>query len=253
MTEAGFKDHFSGMADAYARFRPGYPDQLFIDLASRVPARRLAWDCGCGGGQATRSLANHFDAVIATDPSADQVSTAPAIDNVRYAVAAAESAPEILSSSVDLILAAQAAHWFDLPRFYAEVRRVAAPGALLALVTYRPTRIDDATADAVLQKFYIDRIGPYWPPERRHVDQGYAEMDFPFPEIVGPDLVMDAIWDLDWLIGYIGTWSAVKEFRRKTGADPLPDLRRELAEVWGDPADAKRIYWPLACRLGHVS
>ncbi|MDW3205038.1 MAG: class I SAM-dependent methyltransferase [Alphaproteobacteria bacterium] len=252
MPEQEFKDHFSGMAATYAQFRPRYPDSLFEALAARAPARGLAWDCGCGNGQASAGLARYFEAVIATDPSAAQIDRADPIDKVAFHVAAAEAAPQVPDGAVDLIVAAQAAHWFDLPRFYDEVRRVSRPGALLALVSYRPTRIDDPGADAALQHFYANVVGPYWPPERRHVDEGYASLDFPFPEENGPDMVMDVSWTLDRLVDYAGTWSAVKEYRRLEETDPLPQLRDGLAAVWGDPEAAKRIYWPLAFRLGRV-
>ncbi len=252
MPEQDFKDHFSGMAQSYAQYRPRYPDTLFEALADLAPDRGLAWDCGCGNGQATAGLARQFDRVIATDPSAAQIDRAEPIDNADFLVASAESAPQIPDGSVDLIVAAQAAHWFDLPRFYDEVRRVSRPGALLALVSYRPTRIDDAAADPALQEFYAGIVGPYWPPERRHVDEGYASLDFPFPELAGPDMVMEVSWTLERLVAYAGTWSAVKEYRRLEDMDPLPRLRDLLTPVWGNPASEKRVYWPLAFRLGRV-
>lgn len=247
-----FKDHFSGMAATYARFRPRYPDTLFDALAGAAPARRLAWDCGCGNGQASVGLATRFDRVIATDPSAEQIANAETADRVTYAVAAAEQAPIVPDGAADLILAAQAAHWFDLTRFYAEVRRVAAPGALLALVSYRPTQIAEPEADAALQDFYSRVMGAYWPPERRHVDEGYSGLDFPFPEEPGPDLSIEVDWPLNRLLAYVGTWSATKEYRRLENADPLPLLEAALRPVWGDPDTPKRIFWPLAFRLGRV-
>lgn len=247
-----FKDHFSGMAETYAQYRPRYPKSLFETLAGFAHDRGLAWDCGCGNGQASAGLAGYFDRVIATDPSAAQIDRAVAIDNVDFLVAPAESVPQIPDGSVDLTVAAQAAHWFDLPRFYREVRRVARPGAVLALISYRPTRIDDADPDAALQEFYSEIVGAYWPPERRHVDEGYATLDFPFPEEPGPAMVMDVSWPLERLVAYAGTWSAVKEYRRLEGTDPLPKLRDLLIPVWGDPKSEKRVYWPLAFRIGRV-
>lgn len=248
-----FKDHFSGMAAAYAKFRPRYPDTLYDALAGLVDRHGLAWDCGCGNGQASAGLAGRFKQVIATDPSAPQIEKAAPVDRVEFAVAAAESAPMIADGSVDLTLAAQAAHWFDLPRFYAEVRRVTAPGGKLVLLSYRPTRIDDPDTDPALQTFYSDIVGPYWPPERRHVDEGYTSLDFPFPEEAAPDLVMEVSWPMERLIAYAGTWSAVKEYRAQKGADPLPILQDLLSEVWGDPSVEKRVYWPLAFRIGRVT
>ena len=249
---AEFKDHFSGLAANYAAFRPHYPGALYAELAKLVDRHELAWDCGCGNGQASVGLANHFDRVIATDPSAPQIDKAIAADRVTYAVCPAEDAPVLKDDSVDLILAAQAAHWFDLPKFYDEFRRVARPSAKLVLLSYRPTQVDDGAANAALQHFYTDGIGAYWPPERHHVDEGYANIPFPFPEEPGPDLTMEVSWPLDRLVAYAGTWSAVKEYRAKTGKDPLPGFRDALAEVWGNPDAPKRVFWPLTFRIGRV-
>ena len=71
-----FKDHFSGHAVEYAKFRPRYPDKLFEYLASISPRHGLAWDCATGNGQAAVGLIRHFDSVIATDASARQIATA---------------------------------------------------------------------------------------------------------------------------------------------------------------------------------
>ena len=68
-----FKDHFSGHAVEYAKFRPHYPDELFEYLALISPRHELAWDCATGNGQAAVGLARHFDSVIATDASAQQL------------------------------------------------------------------------------------------------------------------------------------------------------------------------------------
>ena len=249
MTEANFKDHFSSTAADYSKFRPDYPPALFKDLADRTAHSHLAWDCGCGGGQATKHLAPLFDKVIATDPSAAQLATAPAFPNVTYDTASAEHAPILADRSVDLIIAAQAAHWFDLPRFYGEVHRVAAPGAVLALITYRPTQLADTAANAALQHFYSAIVGPYWPPDRRHVEEGYQSLDFPFPEEPGPDMRIEVQWDMEQLVGYAGTWSAVKEYRRQCDADPLPILRDGLAQIWGAPDDKKSVFWQMAYRI----
>ena len=112
-----FKDHFSRQAADYAKFRPGYPQELFDYLGSIAPSRQLAWDCGTGNGQAAVGLASVFDRVIATDASEKQISKAQLHERVEYRVAPAENSG-IESGTIDLIMVAQALHWFDLPRFY---------------------------------------------------------------------------------------------------------------------------------------
>jgi ubiquinone/menaquinone biosynthesis C-methylase UbiE len=127
-----FKDHFSDRAAGYARARPRYPPQLFSALAGLTGARRLAWDCGTGNGQAAIGLAEHFDRVHATDASAAQLRQAEAHPRIRYEEAP-ESASGLAGHSADLVTVAQAAHWFDLDAFYREVNRVLRPGGVLAL------------------------------------------------------------------------------------------------------------------------
>ncbi|HEV8694968.1 MAG TPA: class I SAM-dependent methyltransferase [Lysobacter sp.] len=68
-----FKDHFSGIADAYAAARPEYSDELFDLIAAQVPRDAQVWEPGCGSGQATRGLAARFARVYATDPSVQQI------------------------------------------------------------------------------------------------------------------------------------------------------------------------------------
>lgn len=247
---SGFKDHFSQTAAGYATHRPTYPAALFDWLAARAPNRDTAWDCATGSGQAARGLAPHFRQVIATDASAEQIGHAKPHDRVEYRVAAAE-ASGLAEAGVDLVTVAQAAHWFDLPRFYAEARRVLRPDGRIALWGYERLLVEPAI-DAVVEDFYEGVLGRYWPPERHHVQTAYRELDFPFAGEETADFAMTADWDLEALIGYFSTWSAVKNYRQAEDRDPLPDLRERLAVVWGSPGTRKAIKWPLFLRLGRV-
>ena len=246
-----FKDHFSEQAADYTRYRPSYPPDLFRWLAGLTTAHDRAWDCGCGNGQAAIGLAPYYHQVIATDPSRQQIEQAQPHERVRYGVAPAE-ASGLDANSVDLIVAAQALHWFDFDRFYHEVLRVGRPDGVIAAISYGEVQVD-GPANGVVSRFYHEIIGPYWPPERRYVDDHYATIPFPFPEIVTPQFAMEADWDLEHLTGYLGTWSAVKEYRRQQGNDPLALLAGELAALWGDPCRERHIRWPLALRVGRIA
>lgn len=240
-----FKDHFSA-ADGYARYRPTYPDALFDWLAAQSPARALAWDAGTGSGQAAVALADRFDRVVATDPAAAQIARAEPHPRVDYRVEAAERS-SLATGSADLVTVAQALHWMQQDAFFAEATRVLKPGGVLAVWCYEVFETTPPI-DAVVSRLYHDTIGPYWPPERRMIERGYADVVMPHEALAPPPLSMSLDWDLDALVGYLGTWSAVQRYRADRGVDPLPATREALAAVWGDPAMPRRVTWPLKVR-----
>jgi len=245
-----FKDHFSAQAADYARFRPRYPAALFEFLASRAPGCRLAWDCATGNGQVAEGLAPHFQSVVATDGSASQIAQAPRLSNVEFRVEPAESS-SLADASVDLVTVGQALHWFDLEGFYAEVRRVARPGALVAAWCYNLLSCDPELDREVLH-FYREVVGPYWTADRVKVERGYRDLPFPFAPVDAPELALEAEWDFNELIGYLGTWSAAQRYREARGADPREAIAADLAAAWGSPGGKRRIEWPLHFRIGRV-
>jgi ubiquinone/menaquinone biosynthesis C-methylase UbiE len=245
------KDHFSGHAACYQQFRPNYPAPLFEYLASLCPAHDLAWDCATGNGQAAVALAPYFTSVIATDFSAQQIEQAQRDAKVRYLVARADQAP-IEALSADLVTVAQALHWFNLASFYREVFRVAKPGGLLAVWSYEMHHIAPEI-DAVVLRLYSDIVGPYWPPERKIVEEGYRTLPFPFDEIAPPQFEMVHSWDLEHVLGYLGSWSATQRYRNQLGKDPLALIADDLKAAWFDPERARDVVWPLNVRVGRVS
>ena len=244
------RNWFDQGGDAYARYRPDYPDALAAFLVEAAPDRAMAVDVGCGNGQFTCQLARHFDAVVGLDPSADQIANAFPHPRVRYSRAPAE-ALGLPDASASLITAAQAAHWFDLPRFYAEVRRVARPGALVALVSYGVMAVDDVIAER-FARFYWEEIGPYWPPERRLVESGYADMPFPFVPVDWPAMEIRRDWDLAAFLGYLGTWSAIRKAMEAGRTDIADSFVHDLAALWGEPSTVRPVRWPVTLRLGRV-
>jgi SAM-dependent methyltransferase len=245
-----FKDHFSRQAPDYARYRPNYPAGLFAWLAGIAPAKGTAWDCGTGSGQAAVGLAAHFGHVIATDPSAKQLAHAQPHPKVEYRQAPAE-ASGLAEASIDLLTVAQAIHWFDLERFHAEARRVLKPGGVIAAWTY--TLLDvEAGIDELLSDFYRNVVGPYWPPERRMVDDRYRSLPFPFDPLDAPAFEIRTEWSRDDLLGYLGTWSATQACLKAKGIDPLAEFSHRLALLWPDPAQQKVLRWPLHIRVGRT-
>ena len=248
MTQTQFKDHFSTHSKNYAEYRPRYPEQLLQLLSGLAPARNVVWDCACGTGQLSVPLTDYFEHVIATDGSAEQIMQAEPNEYVEYHVALADQAP-LAAQSVDLITVAQAAHWFDLEKFYLEARRVAKPNAVIALISYGIFYVEDEQINQVLQHFYHNVVGQYWPPERRHVENGYQELSFPFDAIELPLIEMDEAWSLEQLIGYISTWSAIKVARQQLNDDPIEALQMQLESIWGDNQIKRSVIWPLTLKV----
>ncbi len=244
-----FKDHFSGHANAYAAARPTYPPALFDWLAKQCPQHRLAWDAGCGNGQASVALAGHFDQVFASDPSATQIEAATARANVRYAVEPAEQC-SLSDHCADLVTVAQALHWFEHARFYAEVRRVLGPGGLLAVWTYERSSVVPAV-DAVFGRLYR-ALDAYWPPERRHVEAGYATLPFPFETIATPAFELICDWTLGQYLAYLRSWSASQRFQKATGNDAVAAIEPDMRAAWGDPAQVRTVRWPMTVKLGQT-
>jgi ubiquinone/menaquinone biosynthesis C-methylase UbiE len=246
-----FPDHFSTTAASYATFRPNYPRELFGWLASVAPDRRIAWDCGTGSGQAALGLADHFAQVVATDPSSAQLAHASSHPAVSYAAMPAEYSA-LASRSMSLITVAQALHWFDQSAFYAEARRVLVAGGAIAVWSYGLLTLHHPILDALIRQFHGETVGPYWPAERRLVDEGYRALELPFTPVATPPFTMEAEWTLEQLAGYLSTWSAVQRARAATGADPVAHAVAELRGEWGPERMARRVEWPLTLRVGRI-
>ncbi len=243
-----FKDHFSTHAKAYASFRPAYPPQLVDVLADASPATSAGWDVGCGSGQLSTLLTRRFTAVLATDASQQQIDQAVPADRVAYLCRTAE-ASGFHERSVDCIVAAQAAHWFDLPRFVAECRRVGRPGALVALVTYGWAFVEP-DLDRLMNGFALETLAAFWPPERHHVDTGYRHLEFPLEPVELPAVTMRATWTVDQLLGYVGTWSAVAALRKAGRGAVFDEFATTFSSAW--TGGAKTVEWPLIIRAGRL-
>ncbi len=243
-----FKDHFSTQSKAYQRYRPEAPGALFEWLATVAPGRGLALDVGTGNGQAAVALAAHFEAVVATEPSAAQLAEARAHARVTYRSEPAE-AMSLASGSADLVVASQAAHWFDWPRFTAEAVRVLRPGGVLAVWCYDDGEVTTAV-DRLRADLSRDVVGPYWPRERRHVEEGYRELVLPMPPLATPSFEMYSHWDIASMLGYLDTWSAVRRCRARSGRDPLAIAVEPLMAAWGP--GQRTVRWPLILKAGRA-
>jgi ubiquinone/menaquinone biosynthesis C-methylase UbiE len=246
---SSFKDHFSTLASRYSAFRPIYPAALFDYLAGLCAEHHAVWDCACGTGQASLALAERFDSVVATDASPQQLAAAPLHPKVLYRVARAEDSG-LVAGSVDLITVAQALHWFDLDAFYREVNRVLKQSGVIAVWTYGTLHVEGTGVDHMVQDYYHRVVGPYWPPERQLVEDGYRTLPFPFAEISSAAFAMEESWDRARLMGYLRTWSATSRYVEARGVDPVAALDEKLAPLWEQLT--RKVTWPLALRVGRV-
>jgi SAM-dependent methyltransferase len=249
LSSSNFKDHFSGLADAYAESRPEYPDALFDAIAAVVPATARVWEPGCGSGQATRGLAGRFAHVHATEPSAKQLErhwAQQSPGNVTLAVEPGEQTA-LPDASVQLVAVAQALHWFDRERFFGECKRVLTPGGVLAAWGYGDFVAPEGMIEPV--ESFRTTIDPYWPPERAYVDARYSGFQWPFPPLPAPELWLEAQWRLPHFLRYLASMSAVGRCRAETGEDPVARHAPALAATWGDPDEVRVIQWPLFLHL----
>lgn len=240
---------FGNRAGAYASFRPQYPEPLFDWLAASSTHHERALDIACGNGQASRPLARYFRQVLACDGSFEQLRAAPDLAGIDCFVADAQALP-LAGASLDLIVVAQALHWFASPAFFAEARRLLKPGGLFCAWCYGLLRIEPAL-DEVLDHFYWRTLNGCWPSGRASIDAGYSDIQAPFTRMEVPDFAIELEWDLQQLMGYLGTWSAVQKLAQASGRDPLLALRPELAARWGDRQQKRFVRWPLHFVAGH--
>ncbi|KAM3338329.1 putative methyltransferase DDB [Capsicum galapagoense] len=256
---------FIKQAQQYSVGRPSYPDNLFNFIASKTPCHDLVWDVGTGTGQAAQSLAKLYKNVIATDASPKQLEFAAKVPNVQYKctspnMSMSEIETKIGSeSSVDLITIAQAMHWFDLPTFYQQAKRLLKkPNGVIAAWCYTTPEVSDSV-DAILEKFYTIDTGPYWESPRKLVDEKYKTIDFPFEAVDGCDhngpfeFKIEKVTDLESYFTYLKSWSAYQTAKEK-GAELLTDdVVDKFTSAWNeDGKSEKTVTYPIYLRIGKV-
>lgn len=241
---------FGAAAATYQQARPGYPPALIDWLARLAPAQDLAWDVGCGSGQATLQLSRCFARVVANDPSAEQIAQAPALANVDWRVAGGEDVV-LDAGSVDLVLAASSLHWMDLDRFYPCAHHALKPGGVMAAIGYAATVLPSHIRPVI--KSLFAPIGRYWSDAHRRAWAGYDSMPFPFALVSldndpPPVMSLDLAWTLEQYLAYASTWSAMLEHRQATGIDLVPTARETLAPLWG--TGTQPVSMPLVVKVG---
>lgn len=242
------KDNFSSQAEDYSRYRPKYPAGVYEFLRSRLKGFEKAWDCGTGNGQVAVELSSFFTNVEATDISLNQLKNAEKRDNIHYSVQPAERT-SFPAQNFDLIITAQAIHWFRFEDFYAEVKRCLKPQGLLAVLGYGLFSSNPET-NRIIAHFYNDIIGPFWDKERRYLEDEYKTIPFPFRELETPQFNQQYEWTISQLLGYLRTWSAVKHFEKRKNVDPVAIIEEDLTKAFGKKNE---VSFPILFRLGKLT
>ncbi|MES2647594.1 MAG: class I SAM-dependent methyltransferase [Bacteroidota bacterium] len=243
------KDNFSNNSAAYALFRPNYPDTVFRHILQFVTTRNNAWDCATGNGQAAKELAAHFTTVYATDISENQISNAVQKDNIIYKIEPAEKTG-FPGNFFDLVVVAQAIHWFNFDQFYSEVKRTTKEGGVLAIIGYGNIETDGELNKSI-KHFYTKIVGPYWDKERRYIDESYQTIPFPFAELTATTPLLKYEWTFEQLTGYFNTWSAVQHYIKANNENPVATFSGELKNAWKNER-TREFSFPILMRIGRI-
>jgi len=124
----------TGVGEHYDRGRPYHHARTLERVMAMVGGGGLAraLDVACGTGMSTVALAGHADATIGVDVSIEMLRSARHAPGVQYLLGRAETLP-VRPATFDAATCSSGVHWFDQPRFFAELHRVLRPGAWVGL------------------------------------------------------------------------------------------------------------------------
>lgn len=234
------------LSSAYANVRAQYPDEWtnsILNYAANAP-HNLALDVACGSGQAAKALSKHFSKVIAVDQSSSQINSShgESWDNIEFKQGEAEEL-QVEDGSIDLLVVAQALHWFNLPKFFAEANRVMHSGSVFVASVYGPEMLfpnsPEITAliSAVLTKLWEELKDVTW---TKLFVPHYKDIDIPFSQVQRNSFEIKRTFSRDQVISWISTWAALQTFKKMfpERQDPtialvqqLPSLLPEESEI----------------------
>jgi ubiquinone/menaquinone biosynthesis C-methylase UbiE len=240
---------------AYAKYRPSYPPHLYdtiLQYGGEKAVGGIAVDCGCASGQVTSDLAKKgFSKVIGIDTSQSQLQAAleNAPENVEYRVGSAE-ATGLPDNYADLITAATALHWFNIPKFFSEACRILKPNGVLAAWSYIGAPIfpgDSKAADEAYSRIQ----GLLWeffdPKLQRTLEQGYSvyleTAQTHFAENVEfRNIPIEWNVSVDIIAGFVQSWSPFTAFVEKEGeavaGEHIEKLKNDIRNAVGVEKDS---------------
>ncbi|MBT8319607.1 MAG: class I SAM-dependent methyltransferase, partial [Gramella sp.] len=222
-----------------------YPAEIYDFIQRHLNDFERAWDCGTGNGQVASVLSKFFNRVEATDISENQIEHAIKNENINYSIQPAERT-NFKDDQFDLIIVAQAAHWFNIDLFYTEVKRCLKPTGICVIMGYG-LFYSAEKVNAIIKELYANILGVYWDPERKFLDDHYQTIPFPLNEIKTPDFYQKYTWSIEHLLGYLRTWSAVKHYQKANKTDPVILIESKLRGAFGD---SNEVVFPILLRMG---
>lgn len=238
---------FNSKSGEYKNFRPLYPERLFEVLRSYCKEGKRAWDSACGNGQVASSLVRYFDSVSASDLNLNQIENRIDHKNIDFSVQNSEETT-YKNSSFDLVVVAQAMHWFNLDKFFSEVKRVLKPGGVFACIGYSFFTVS-SEIDEIVKELVLDPISSYWSDKNRILWNRYEDVNFPFYKVDIEDVEMASFWTREELINYISTWSAYKRYRENSSKEILEELDLKLKKIW-PCSEKKKVVMDFSAYVG---
>ncbi|RGP74465.1 trans-aconitate 3-methyltransferase [Fusarium longipes] len=193
-----FRNYSAQQASNYAEGRLGYSEKLIEFITSQHKSTggkdEIVLDVGCGPGPATRLLAPRFDVAYGADPGESMIKKAQEIGGtsangnpIMYTLSSAEEVDKIDglgNSSVDLITAATAAHWFDMTKFWKAAAKLLKPGGTVAIWTaFRQSDTSGGNEiQAIIDDFRENVLGPYNSAGTQLTEDGYVDLIMPWDD-----------------------------------------------------------------------
>ncbi|KAF4335784.1 trans-aconitate 3-methyltransferase [Fusarium beomiforme] len=191
-----FRNYTAEQASEYAARRLGYTDTLIEFILNYHKSTNgqtgCVLDVGCGPGTATQKLAPHFEIAYGVDPGQSMIEAATSFggkarggDPIIYKLSTAEDIDRIDGiphSSVDMVTAATAAHWFDMTRFWAAAAKVLKPGGTVAIWTVfrQPGSFNDNTKLRSIFDEFLNSLAPYSTAGTQLARSGYVDLPMPW-------------------------------------------------------------------------
>ncbi|KAG2716173.1 hypothetical protein I3760_03G111500 [Carya illinoinensis] len=254
---------FDKQAEIYVDARPTYPTEWYSKLATLTPQHSLAWDVGTGNGQAALGVVEHYEQVIGTDISENQLKHAKQHPRVKYIhTPLSLSDDEFVTlmggeNKVDLVTVAEAVHWFDLPKFYSLVTRLLhKPGGVIAVWGYYGMVV--STTFDPLTKRFREATNPFWDPRAHLLLDGYRTLPFPFESVrLGSEgeplqLEMQRNLSIEGVVRMLRSLSAVTAAKHQ-GVDLLSEgVIEDLESAWGGPNKIRTVTYKAFMLSGKV-